>query len=83
MVHCKRNGKVAFETRDHRADGQAEFKRITAAGGIVENGRLGGVQPSRVFGDVEVKEAREGVGLIALPEVGRFGLLAVVEGAVA
>ena len=60
---------MAFQTRDHRADEQKECRRVLDAGGIVENGRIGGVQPSRVFGDVEVKEAREGVGLIAVPEV--------------
>lgn len=61
-------------TDDHRADAPSESDRIIRAGGSVVDGRVFNLQPSRSFGDLDVKDlAGEGV-VIPTPEVGRVQL---------
>lgn len=61
-------------TGDHRADAEEEMERIERAGGSVVEGRVGNLQPSRSFGDIDVKEiVGEGV-VIPTPEVSRISM---------
>jgi len=57
-------------TKDHRGDDPEEFKRISAAGGRMWNGRVGGVLiPSRSFGDMDVRlKCGEGV-IVSEPDL--------------
>ena len=55
-------------TRDHHVGLLCERDRITRKGGLIVDGRLLGIlEPTRSFGDVDIKE--KDVGLIAEPEV--------------
>lgn len=64
--------KFNILTGDHRADAEDELERINKAGGSVIEGRVCNLQPSRSFGDLDVKEVvGEGV-VIPTPEVSRI-----------
>lgn len=56
-------------TVDHRADCTSENIRINAAGGKVKGGRVMSLQPSRSFGDIDVKLACGKDVVIASPDV--------------
>lgn len=56
-------------TGDHRADAEEEQERIERAGGSVVDGRVGNLQPSRSFGDIDVKEIVGDGVVIPTPEV--------------
>lgn len=58
-------------TGDHRADAPEEEDRIERAGGSVVDGRVGNLQPSRSFGDIDVKEIVGDGVVIPTPEVSR------------
>lgn len=56
-------------TGDHRADADDEQERIEKAGGNVVEGRVGNLQPSRSFGDIDVKDVVGDNIVIPTPEV--------------
>jgi len=59
-------------TGDHRADAPDESERINLAGGSVVDGRVCNLQPSRSFGDIDVKEIVGDGVVIPTPEVSRI-----------
>jgi serine/threonine protein phosphatase PrpC len=49
-------GKVTELSKDHKPDNDSELKRIKAAGGFVDDGRVQGIiAVSRAIGDWEYK----------------------------
>lgn len=61
-------------SRDHKPEDPIEYKRITSAGGIVSDGRVGGsLNLSRAFGDFEFKQNRgksqQEQMVVALPDL--------------
>lgn len=61
-------------SKDHKASSPSETKRIREAGGMVMDGRVEGLEPSRTLGDFDVKASvKEGV-ISIVPEVRRFEL---------
>lgn len=56
-------------TEDHRAGCASENLRINAAGGKVRDGRVMTLEPSRSFGDIDVKLAAGKDVVIASPDV--------------
>lgn len=61
--------KFVILTGDHRADADEEMLRIERAGGSVVEGRIYNLQPSRSFGDLDVKEVVGAGIVIPTPEV--------------
>lgn len=59
-------------TVDHRATAAAETTRINEAGGRIKDGRVMTLEPSRSFGDVDVKLAAGKDVVIAEPDVDRI-----------
>ncbi|GBG26520.1 Protein phosphatase, putative [Hondaea fermentalgiana] len=56
-------------TDDHRTSSPAEYDRITDAGGVISNGRIDNLSPTRTFGDWDIK-MRVGEGIVvAEPQV--------------
>lgn len=65
---------VHWLSRDQKASTDEERKRIREAGGVVIDGRVEGLEPSRTLGDFDVKmSTKEGV-ISIVPEVRRFQL---------
>merc|ERR1712224_553609 len=53
------NGKVIPLSRDHKPENLEERRRITAAGGFIQNGRVNGnLNLSRAVGDLEYKKVK-------------------------
>jgi len=53
---CLKNGKVIELSWDHKPENDIETKRIKAAGGFIEDGRVQGIiAVSRAIGDWEYK----------------------------
>jgi len=46
---------VAWMSRDHKASAPEERRRIMDLGGVVTNGRVEGLEPTRTLGDFDVK----------------------------
>ena len=65
-------GSYKTLTGDHRADAPDENERINRAGGSVVDGRVCNLQPSRSFGDIDVKEIVGDGIVIPTPEVSRI-----------
>ncbi len=73
-VLFNKDGKVRYETVDHKFKGE-ELKRVQNAGGKVESGRVAGLAIPRSLGDKLVKEkAGKGV-IIADPDLKKIVLL--------
>eukprot|EP00510_Aplanochytrium_minuta_P002367 CAMPEP_0184017544 /NCGR_PEP_ID=MMETSP0954-20121128/7600_1 /TAXON_ID=627963 /ORGANISM="Aplanochytrium sp, Strain PBS07" /LENGTH=289 /DNA_ID=CAMNT_0026298801 /DNA_START=333 /DNA_END=1199 /DNA_ORIENTATION=- len=66
--------KAKSVTKDHRADTPDEERRISEAGGKVQNGRILNLSPSRVFGDIDVKSLVGANVVIPTPDVDRVKL---------
>jgi len=65
---------LTWLSRDHKASIPFEQERIRKAGGIVCNGRVEGLEPSRTLGDFDVKsQTRKGV-ISIVPDVRRHEL---------
>lgn len=65
---------VCWLSRDHKASAPEERKRIMQAGGMVTDGRVEGLEPSRTLGDFDVKmHVKKGV-ISIVPEVRRYEL---------
>lgn len=61
--------QLVWMSRDQKASSPDEIKRIRAAGGMVVDGRVEGLEPSRTLGDFDVKmQVRKGV-ISIVPEV--------------
>jgi len=55
-VLVSKSGKVTELSHDHKPDNDGEFRRVKAAGGFVEDGRVQGIiAVSRAIGDWEYK----------------------------
>jgi serine/threonine protein phosphatase PrpC len=55
-----RSGTAVEMSEDHKPDNEGEQKRIEAAGGFVEDGRVRGVLSlSRALGDLEYKQNKQ------------------------
>lgn len=65
-------GKLVKASTDHRAGSEEEMRRISLAGGKVEKGRVGSLEPSRTFGDIDVKEKAGEKVIISTPAVERY-----------
>lgn len=66
--------RVQWLSRDHKASAPEERRRIQAAGWVVVDGRVEGLEPSRTLGDFDVKsQVPHGVVSI-VPEVRRAEL---------
>lgn len=60
---------VCWMSRDHKASSPEEMRRIKEAGGMVIDGRVEGLEPSRTLGDFDVKmQVKKGV-ISIVPEV--------------
>ena len=71
-IRCDRNGKVVGYTTDHRAAHPVEKRRIMDAGERVMRGRVHSLEPSRTFGDLDVKSMVAENVIISTPEVIRL-----------
>jgi len=65
---------VHWLSRDQKASSEDERRRIRAAGGMVIDGRVEGLEPSRTLGDFDVKGATKPGVISIVPEVRRFQL---------
>lgn len=71
----KENGppeEVVWLSRDLKATKSYEVQRIRALGGHVNDGRCGGLEPTRTIGDFDVKEALPAGCISIIPEVRAF-----------
>ena len=71
-VQFTAKGKVVKFSTDHRAGDQDERRRISLAGGKVRDGRVGSLEPSRTFGDIDVKKSAGEKVIISTPAVDRY-----------
>jgi len=61
--------RLCWMSRDHKASDPEEMRRIKEAGGVVVDGRVESLEPSRTLGDFDVKlQTKEGV-ISIVPEV--------------
>jgi len=65
---------ITWMSRDHKASMPYERKRILDAGGIVNDGRVEGLEPSRTLGDFDVKLSTKPGVISIVPEVRHFEL---------
>eukprot|EP01071_Lankesteria_metandrocarpae_P005424 Lankesteria_metandrocarpae@DN3986_c0_g1_i1.p1 len=61
--------RVTWLNREHRASDPLETKRIRSLGGLIANGRLHGLEPSRTVGDFDVKLSQPAGVLTPMPEI--------------
>lgn len=60
---------LTWISRDHKASAPEEMRRIAAAGGVVVDGRVEGLEPSRTLGDFDVKSQVRHDVISIVPEV--------------
>lgn len=65
---------VYWMSQDHKASSPDEMKRIKKAGGIVVDGRVEGLEPSRTLGDFDVKTHTKPGVISIIPEIRCFEL---------
>lgn len=66
-----KSGQAERMSLDHKGDNLDEIARIKSSGGIIMDGRVGGVLAvTRAFGDHSLKKA----GLIAIPHIIKYTL---------
>lgn len=71
-IRCDRSGRFVALTTDHRAAHPAERRRILDNGAKVTRGRVHSLEPSRTFGDLDVKSMVNKNVIISTPEVKRL-----------
>mmetsp|Transcript_6102 Transcript_6102/g.10990 ORF Transcript_6102/g.10990 Transcript_6102/m.10990 type:complete len:373 (-) Transcript_6102:137-1255(-) len=61
--------QLVWVSRDHKASAPEEMRRISAAGGMVIDGRVEGLEPSRTLGDFDVKSQVKHDVISIVPEI--------------
>lgn len=66
--------RLCWLSRDHKAGAPEEMKRIRAAGGVIIDGRIEGLEPSRTLGDFDVKARVRRDVISIVPDVRQYDL---------